>query len=623
MINSPSLSFVPTAPKAEKLPTSSQDGSSNDFGSVFDATNRVSNDRKTPASQPKDVEKAKPDQPSDENVVAEEPFQAKDTSSPQEARQDQPVNESRAASQSQDAQTDDEKSQSAQTKDEVDHEAPKRSELDENGKERQADGQSLAGDSLSLIDGQNTATNKDSEAVLVRAESSPAGASEADAEQEGAKVTLASDVDVAAEGDEASPQLDVNTDQTTKTNVVGDGLTEPSESQIDASEPIIADNLSGSIETQVSSSEDIAEGDEQATPLVSGNSQSDTSRESSKLGGNVEESLATAEQVRQSVSQTTLDSEHVQLENEQSEVAAETVVPSNVRLNAESIPDNAADDLTAEESVELESVPVANNLRWAMEQLSKRTQQAESSPNTAPNVMAGVTSSTSGETLASVLQEGNVAALVDNDSFELPKDLSEVLGSKKTLDQMFSGFNNPLQASTQGLNSAVVGALNATVANARPEGAAAQLTMHSLPENQAWPSEMASKVSWVAKEGFKTAHIQLDPPELGSLTVKVSMDQDSNTHVSFIASSAHARDALEGQIQRLRDMLQQQGVELDSVDVEVSQGNGQAFGSESSNEEQGQTSGSGIGANGDLDEADGLENISYVLPAEQGIDYYA
>ena len=98
----------------------------------------------------------------------------------------------------------------------------------------------------------------------------------------------------------------------------------------------------------------------------------------------------------------------------------------------------------------------------------------------------------------------------------------------------------------------------------------------------------------------------------------------AGAHVSFVASSAQAKDALEGQMQRLREMLQQQGVELDTVDVEVSQGNGQAFGSGQSGDDAGQGgSGSGLGSAEDLMEGDDLENVGYVLPAEQGIDYYA
>ncbi len=70
-------------------------------------------------------------------------------------------------------------------------------------------------------------------------------------------------------------------------------------------------------------------------------------------------------------------------------------------------------------------------------------------------------------------------------------------------------------------------------------------------------------------------------------------------------------------------MLQQQGLELGSVDVEVSQGNGQAFGSNNSDHASGGSqSDTGLVSDSDgLD--DDLDNVTYVSPAEQGIDYYA
>ena len=256
-----------------------------------------------------------------------------------------------------------------------------------------------------------------------------------------------------------------------------------------------------------------------------------------------------------------------------------------------------------------------NNLRWIMEQMSKQTTASKTSEAAGLNVSLDDTSAEQSTLLdfdVDLLQE------VPNDEL-LNQEMDELISDRKTFEQIMSNLGSVSQQGTQsfGLQSA-----QSNPATMRGDSAAAQLTMQSLPDAQAFPSEMATKVSWVAKEGFKTAHIQLDPPELGSLTVKVSVDQDSNTHVSFVASSAQAKDALEGQMQRLREMLQQQGVQLDSVDVEVSQGNDQAFGSNGS-EGNGQSSNSFAGL-GDSDGGDEeIENVSYVSSPEQGIDYYA
>ena len=257
------------------------------------------------------------------------------------------------------------------------------------------------------------------------------------------------------------------------------------------------------------------------------------------------------------------------------------------------------------------------NLRLMMEQMSK--QGAAASTNTNATLSQSLSSDAKFESGALVQVEGELIQ-ADTEDGLISKNIDNLLGDKKSFEQILSSLGS---VSQQGqLNSSLFSTVASTTA-ARNDSLAAQLTMQSMPDAQAFPNEMATKVAWVAKEGFKVAHIQLDPPELGSLAVKVSVDQDSNTHVSFVASSAQAKDALEGQMQRLRDMLQQQGLELDSVDVEVSQGNGQAFGSNNSD----QASGGSQSDTGLVSDSDGLDddldNVTYVSPAEQGIDYYA
>jgi len=96
------------------------------------------------------------------------------------------------------------------------------------------------------------------------------------------------------------------------------------------------------------------------------------------------------------------------------------------------------------------------------------------------------------------------------------------------------------------------------------------MTMQVPPTHPNWSSEMGEKMMWMNKQGIQQAEIHLDPPELGSLTVKVTIDSDVAS-VSFVAASTQVKDLLEGQVQRLREMMAQQGVELAEVDVNVSQ----------------------------------------------------
>lgn len=82
-----------------------------------------------------------------------------------------------------------------------------------------------------------------------------------------------------------------------------------------------------------------------------------------------------------------------------------------------------------------------------------------------------------------------------------------------------------------------------------------------------WSEAVVDRVMWMSSQNLKSAEIQLDPQELGRLEVRVHMTQDQ-TQVTFASPNANVRDALEGQMHRLRDMFAQQG--MNQLDVNVS-----------------------------------------------------
>ena len=142
------------------------------------------------------------------------------------------------------------------------------------------------------------------------------------------------------------------------------------------------------------------------------------------------------------------------------------------------------------------------------------------------------------------------------------------------------------------------------------------MTMQVPPNHPNWSSEMGEKMMWMNRQGIQQAEIHLDPPELGSLTVKVSVDSDVAS-VSFVAASTQVKDLLEGQVQRLREMLAQQGVELAEVDVNVSQ---QGSGSnQSSGDAQNQFADNGQ----EIDELDSEALPQEARVSQSKVDFYA
>lgn len=110
-----------------------------------------------------------------------------------------------------------------------------------------------------------------------------------------------------------------------------------------------------------------------------------------------------------------------------------------------------------------------------------------------------------------------------------------------------------------------------TVAAAGPTAAPAAPPVQTLaldvPLRQAgWDQAMAERVVWMAKQGLQEAQIHLNPRNMGPIEVHVSVQKDQAS-VAFVAHHAVTREALEAAMPRLRDMLQDGGLNLAQSEV--------------------------------------------------------
>ncbi len=157
-------------------------------------------------------------------------------------------------------------------------------------------------------------------------------------------------------------------------------------------------------------------------------------------------------------------------------------------------------------------------------------------------------------------------------------------------------------------------------------------TANAVPVNQplamhqsGWTEEVVNRVMYLSSVNLKSADIQLEPAELGRLDIRVNMATDQPTQVSFMSGHAGVREALEGQMFRLREMFTQQG--MGQVDVNVSDQN---RGQEQAHQGQNHTSPSGArrdaGVEDDLSiaaaEAAPASGLSQVI-GTSAVDYYA
>ncbi|MCF6362998.1 MAG: flagellar hook-length control protein FliK [Gammaproteobacteria bacterium] len=84
-----------------------------------------------------------------------------------------------------------------------------------------------------------------------------------------------------------------------------------------------------------------------------------------------------------------------------------------------------------------------------------------------------------------------------------------------------------------------------------------------------WSAELGQRMMWLANREIREAQIQLNPRHLGPIDVRIIYSDTQQLSVSFTAQNPAAREALDAALPRLREMFEQQGLNL--ADASVSQ----------------------------------------------------
>ncbi|SFM39521.1 flagellar hook-length control protein FliK [Ectothiorhodospira mobilis] len=99
------------------------------------------------------------------------------------------------------------------------------------------------------------------------------------------------------------------------------------------------------------------------------------------------------------------------------------------------------------------------------------------------------------------------------------------------------------------------------------------LTLETPVAQPNWNEAVGNRVLWMVNQNVQGAELKLNPPQLGPLEVRISMEGD-RAHVQFVAHHPATREALDAAIPRLREMLAGNGVDLGNVDVSQRQAQG-------------------------------------------------
>ncbi|UMR30741.1 flagellar hook-length control protein FliK [Massilia sp. MB5] len=119
--------------------------------------------------------------------------------------------------------------------------------------------------------------------------------------------------------------------------------------------------------------------------------------------------------------------------------------------------------------------------------------------------------------------------------------------------------------------------------------------------SQAWDQQLGQKVVWMAAGGEQSASLTLNPPDLGPLQVVLSISNDQAS-ASFTAAQPEVRQALENALPKLRDMMNEAGIQLGNATVSAgSQEQQEAFARQTGGNrgQGGRGAGAGTGTAGD------------------------
>ena len=172
--------------------------------------------------------------------------------------------------------------------------------------------------------------------------------------------------------------------------------------------------------------------------------------------------------------------------------------------------------------------------------------------------------------------DSNVSRVIETSAVD---KLSEVVG-QVSVNETTDGFQTQKSVQIDSLSAA-----STTAARSSGETPA---TAQARPVLDMTRSDMSQKLSSFiqqASESGKAMRIRLDPPELGSLQIEVGR-VNGQIVARIEVDNPTARALVFEQLQMLRDSLQQQGLRVDRLEVEINENLSREFGSDQSAEQR-------------------------------------
>jgi flagellar hook-length control protein FliK len=216
--------------------------------------------------------------------------------------------------------------------------------------------------------------------------------------------------------------------------------------------------------------------------------------------------------------------------------------------------------------------------------------------------------------ISKLIKDAGIASAVQADSLQ---------AAQVKLAERFEGIGESMQQAVDGRTAGHLTGQYATVGShtditpSAPRAALPLLSVDAPLGQPDWGKAVGERIQWMLGKHLQEAELKLNPPHLGPLEVRISLQQDQ-ANVSFLATQAPTREALEAALPRLREMFGEANLSL--IDVDVGQRDGSQQQSSRAGVSAGHTSSEGAAAG----ESAAVPNNTVIRQAGSGmVDDYA
>jgi flagellar hook-length control protein FliK len=116
-----------------------------------------------------------------------------------------------------------------------------------------------------------------------------------------------------------------------------------------------------------------------------------------------------------------------------------------------------------------------------------------------------------------------------------------------------------------------------TVAASQPQAVFAPAYSDKIQSNvgsAGWNQALGTKITWMATAGMQSASLSLNPPDLGPMQVVLNV-HNQQADATFITAQPEVKQALEAAMPKLREMMDQAGIQLGQANVQTGMPNQQ------------------------------------------------